>query len=69
MSKLQLHKPWHEVREQLKEINADLTDDELIYEEGKEEVLLNRLSRILNMSPDEVRGFIESVSYNEGKAS
>lgn len=69
MSKLQLHKPWNEVKEQLKEINADLTDDVLKYEEGKEEDLLNRLSGIMNINPDDVRSLIESVSSNEGKAS
>ena len=69
MSKLQLHKPWNEVKEQLKEINADLTDDVLTYEEGKEDELLNRLSGIMNIKPDDVRSLIESVSSNEGKAS
>ncbi len=69
MSKLQLHKPWSEVKEQLKEINSQLTDSELHYEEGKEEELLERLSQIMNMSTDEVKGLIESVSFNEGKAS
>lgn len=69
MKTLKLHKPWHDVKEQLKEINTKLTDDDLVYEEGKEEELLNRLSRIMNMSPGDVKGLIESVSFNEGKAS
>lgn len=69
MSSLKLHKPWIEVKEQLKEINPKLTDDDLEYKEGNEEELLTRLSRILNMSTDEVKGLIESVSFNEGKAS
>ena len=66
---LQLPRPWEEVKEQLKEINTDLTEEELVYEEGKEEELLSRLSQIMNMSPCDVQGLIESVSYNEGKAS
>ena len=69
MSKLKLHKPWDQVKEQLKEINMKLTDDDLVYKEGNEEELLTRLSRILNMGPDDVRGLIESVAFNEGKAS
>lgn len=69
MSILKLHKPWEEVKEQLKEINANLTDGDLVYEEGKEEALLSRLSQIMNMQPADVRQLIESVSYNEGKAS
>ncbi len=69
MSKLKLHKPWHEVKELLKEINGDLTDEDLVYEEGKEAELLARVSQKINMTIDNVKSLIESVSYNEGKAS
>lgn len=69
MSKLQLHRPWYEVKEMLKEINGSLTDEDLLYEEGKEDDLLEHLAGKINMTMDEVKGLIESVSYNEGKAS
>jgi len=69
MNKLKLLKPWVEVKEQLKEINGALTDEDLVYEEGQEEHLLQRLASILKMSTEEVKGLIESISYNEGKAS
>jgi uncharacterized protein YjbJ (UPF0337 family) len=69
MSKLRLNKPWLEVKELLKEINGSLTDEDLVYEDGKEEVLLNHLSGKINMSPADVKDLIESVSANEGKAS
>ncbi|HOZ77285.1 MAG TPA: general stress protein CsbD [Ferruginibacter sp.] len=69
MNKLKLNQPWDEVKERLKEINGSLTDEDLVYEEGKEDVLLAHLSSKINMSTDDVKGLIESVSFNEGKAS
>lgn len=69
MNKLKLLKPWDEVKEQLKEINGALTDEDLVYEEGQEAHLLQRLASILKMSTEEVKGLLESISYNEGKAS
>jgi len=69
MNKLKLNQPWDEVKERLKEINGSLTDEDLVYEEGKEDVLLAHLSSKINMSTDDVKSLIESVSFNEGKAS
>lgn len=65
---LKLEAPWPEVKEQLQEINTDLTDEDLAYEQGKEKELLERLSRKLNKSIPEVKGWIESVSHNKGLA-
>lgn len=67
--KLKLHKSWDEVKELLKEINSDITDEDLRYEEGKEEQLLQRLSQKIGKTNEDVKALIESVSYNEGKAS
>jgi hypothetical protein len=69
MNTLKLHKPWAEVKEQLKEINSKITEEDLLYEEGYEDVLLQRLSGIMNMKAEDVKSLIESVSFNEGKAS
>ena len=66
---LKLEAPWDEVKEMLQEINTDLTDDDLRYEEGKEKQLLERLSRKLHKGIPEVKGWIESVSHNKGLAS
>ena len=66
---LKLEAPWHEVKEKLKEVNAELTDEDLRYEPGREYELLERLSRIMHKDPDAIRAWIESVSYNKGKAS
>lgn len=69
MTQLNLHKPWDEVKELLKEVNSNLNDDDLQYEKGKEEELFSRLGRKVNMSEEDLKGWIESVSFNEGKAS
>ncbi len=66
---LKLEAPWPQVKEQLKEINSTLTDEDLAYEPGKEEELLQRLSQKLNKDRSSVKAWIESVSFNKGKAS
>jgi hypothetical protein len=68
-TQLKLEAPWEEVKEKLKEVNLDLTDEDLVYQPGREQEMLNRLSKKLHRSPDEVKGWIESVSFNKGKAS
>jgi uncharacterized protein YjbJ (UPF0337 family) len=68
-TQLKLEAPWEEVKEWLKEINTDLTDDDLAYEPGQAQSLLERLAKKMNYTPDEIRRWVESVSYNRGKAS
>jgi uncharacterized protein YjbJ (UPF0337 family) len=68
MNPFKLGAPWEEVKEKLKEINIELTDDDLDYQEGKENELLTRLQKKIKKSPEEIKGIIESVSTNEGKA-
>ena len=65
---LKLEAPWDEVKEMIKEINVDLTEEDLRYEKGKEKELLERLSRKLHKNIPEVKGWIESVSHNKGLA-
>ena len=66
---LKLEAPWEQVKEMLKEVNTDLTDEDLEYDSRQSNLLLERLSRKLNRSPEEIRTWIESVSHNKGKAS
>jgi len=69
MAALQLHKPWHEVKEMIKEVKTELTDEDLEYTPGNEEALLTHLAGKTSMTKEEVRKWIESVSFNSGKAS
>lgn len=64
-----LQKPWSEVKEDLKETNIDLTDEDLAYGPGEEEQLLSRLEKKLSLSKERIIELIESISSNEGKAS
>ena len=66
---LKLEAPWEQVKEMLKEVNNELTDEDLEYDTRQSNLLLERLSRKLNRSPEEIRTWIESVSHNKGKAS
>lgn len=65
---LKLESPWEEVKEKIKEKNLNLSDDDLHYEEGKEEELIRRLAAKMNRSEEEVRSYIESISHNRNLA-
>ena len=67
--KLILHTPWEEVKEKIKERNIGLTDEDLDYDPGHEEELLERLAAKMNRTKEEVQRFIESVSFNQDMAS
>jgi len=66
--KLKLQTPWPEVKEKLKEVNPELTDEDLAYEPGLDEVLIERLAKKMNRNNGDIKGWIESVSANEGIA-
>ena len=66
---LKLEAPWDEVKEQMKENSLYLTDEDLVYEPGKEEELLNRLASKMDRTPEQVKILIESISSNKGRAS
>ena len=65
---LRLTAPWPEVKELLKEANSDLSDEDLQYEPGKDDVLLERLSKKMGRSSEHVKAWIESVSSNKRPA-
>ena len=65
---LKLEAPWDEVKEMLREINMNLTDEDLRYEKGNEKQLLERVSHKLKKSIPEAKAWIESVSHNKGLA-
>ncbi|MBA2500264.1 MAG: CsbD family protein [Chitinophagaceae bacterium] len=68
MSSLNLHAPWEDVKELLKEAEVELTDDDLDYSPGNEDELLSRLQIKLGKSQEDIRSWIESVSSNRGMA-
>lgn len=52
---------WNQIKGKLKEEYGELTDDDLTYQEGKEEQLLGRLQEKLGKSKQEVKDMIDRV--------
>jgi uncharacterized protein YjbJ (UPF0337 family) len=59
MDKLQFKGSWNEIKGKLKQQYGNLTDDDLVFAEGKEDELLGRLQKKLGKSKDDVRQMIE----------
>lgn len=51
-------KNWHKVKEAIKREHPDLTDDDLVYEIGKEAELLKRLQKKLKQNEHEIRKWL-----------
>ena len=56
---------WNELKGKLKQQFADLTDNDLLYVEGKEDELHGRLQQRLGKSKDEVNSLIDTLSAKE----
>ncbi len=61
MDELEIKGKWHELKGKIKQAHADLTDDDLKYEEGKDEELLGRLQTKLGKGRDELVTWIKSL--------
>ena len=61
MTKLVLKGSWNEVKGKLKQKYAQLTDDDLLFSEGKDDELLGRLQTKLGQTKEEVRKAIEEL--------
>lgn len=61
MDKLEIKGNWNEMKGKAKQQYADLTDDDLLYEEGKEDELVGRLQDKLGKTRDEVVDWINSL--------
>lgn len=61
MDRLEIKGSWNELKGKAKQQYADLTDDDLMYEEGKEDELVGRLQQKLGKTRDEVVDWIKSL--------
>ncbi|WP_118193998.1 CsbD family protein [Albibacterium indicum] len=61
MSNLKLKGTWNEIKGKAKQSYADLTDDDLLYEEGKEDELLGRLQKKTGKTRDEVVNWLNEL--------
>jgi len=50
---------WNVIKGKLKQEYAELTDDDLVYEEGKEDELMGRLQKKLGKTKEELKGFFD----------
>ncbi len=61
MDKLEIKGNWNELKGKIKQANGNLTDDDLQYEEGKDDELLGRIQKKLGKSREEVVDWIKSL--------
>jgi uncharacterized protein YjbJ (UPF0337 family) len=61
MDKLELKGGWNELKGKIKQAYGDLTDDDLKYEEGKDEETLGRLQQKTGKTREELVKWINSL--------
>lgn len=61
MSNLKLKGTWNEVKGKVKQQYADLTDDDLLYEEGKEDEMLGRVQKKTGKTRDQVVDWLNEL--------
>ncbi|MDX1640246.1 MAG: CsbD family protein [Balneolaceae bacterium] len=61
MTKLSIKGNWNEKKGKLKQQFSELTDDDLMFAEGKEEELVGRIQKRLGKSKEEVRELIRKA--------
>ena len=59
--KLKLKGDWNQTKGKIKQAYGDLNDDDLTYEEGKDDELVGRLQKKIGKTKDEVIRWIESL--------
>lgn len=52
---------WNDLKGKVKQQYADLTDDDLLYAEGKEDELLGRLQQKTGKSKEEVERWLDKL--------
>jgi uncharacterized protein YjbJ (UPF0337 family) len=60
-TKLKMQGSWNEVKGKLKQKYASLTEDDLLYEEGREDELMGRLQSKLGKSIDDIKSEISEL--------
>jgi uncharacterized protein YjbJ (UPF0337 family) len=58
---LKLKGNWNELKGKAKQQYANLTDNDLLYEEGKEDELLGRIQQKTGKTKEEVKNWIDKL--------
>jgi len=61
MDKMEIKGKWNEWKGKLKQEYAELSDDDLTYEEGKDDEFVGRVQKKIGKTKDEVVKWIESL--------
>ena len=61
MTKLEMKGSWNEVKGKLKQKYAHLTDDDLLFVEGKDDELVGRLQKTLGRTKEDIRAEIAAL--------
>lgn len=61
MDKLELKGDWNQIKGKAKQQYGDLTDDDLAYEEGKEDEMVGRVQEKLGKTREEVVDWLNSL--------
>jgi len=52
---------WNEMKGKIKQKYANLTDDDLLYEEGKEDELYGRIQKKTGRTKEEIKSWIDKL--------
>ena len=69
MDNLIIKGTWNTVKGKLKQAYGNLTDDDLKYEEGKDEELLGRLQNKTGKTKDELRKWFRTNTVSDSERS
>jgi len=61
MNKLTWKGRWNELKGKVKQQYAEFTDDDLLYEEGKEDELLGRIQKTTGKTREEVEAWLDRM--------
>lgn len=61
MEKLTWKGRWNELKGKVKQQYADLTDNDLLYEEGKEDEMLGKLQKATGKTKEEVEDWLNKL--------
>ncbi len=61
MDKLELKGKWNEIKGKVKQAHGDLTDDDLTYEEGKEDEFLGNLQQKTGRAKEDLADWLKSL--------
>lgn len=63
MSNLKFKGNWNVIKGQLKQRFSNLTDDDLTYQEGREDELIGRIQKRTGQSQEEIMRYISSINH------